>query len=291
MKKKCPKLTFVDAEKGLPQNLNFLEKAQVMSSMKQAEDAFVKQCELVRHESRQSMHKDLNCIKWPKPTYTKAGDLREIGEGKIKEHLSWLEEKTACIAWDSLRTLKSIYWLHIAQIITPSQPFRSKMDVLLGPLDWKEIDKAKVSIYSKQEAFMWRSSHGKLYANKDFVRMHIKSSAKCTYCEEEQQSTIHLYLECPRIQQLFACFEKQYKLEVKLSKAEKLIGIDPAVKRSKVVHKKLSILRREIYLHNHRDECLRWGQFLDFVDRVYTIEYGIADRRDRVQHHLKIWEK
>ena len=63
------------------------------------------------------------------------------------------------------------------------------------------------------------------------------------------------------------------------------------MERSKVVHKKLSILRREIYLHNHRDECLRWGQFLDFVDRIYTIEYGIADRRDRVQHHLKIWEK
>ena len=69
------------------------------------------------------------------------------------------------------------------------------MDILFSPLEWEKVDKAKVSIYSKQEAFQWRSTHGKLYGNRDFNRMHIKSSAKCTYCEEEQQTIIHLYAD------------------------------------------------------------------------------------------------
>ena len=172
MKKKCPQLTFALAGQDLPDSLNFLEKAQVMSEIHKAEENFIRQCDLVRHESRQSMHKQLNCIKWPKPTYSKTGEPREIGEGRIKDHIAWLEEKTDGTVWESLKTQRSIYWLHIAQIITPSQPFRSKMDALLGPIDWERIDKGKTSIYSKQEAFQWRSTHGKLYANNDFTRMH-----------------------------------------------------------------------------------------------------------------------
>ena len=68
MKEKCPQLTFETAQQDIPQNLNFLEKAQVKSEKKQAKENFLKQCNSVRHESKQSMHQHLNCIKWPKPT-------------------------------------------------------------------------------------------------------------------------------------------------------------------------------------------------------------------------------
>ena len=44
-------------------------------------------------------------------------------------------------------------------------------------------------------------------------------------------------------------------------------------------------------MNNHRDEHLRWEQYLDLVDKIYTIEYAIADRKDKVLQHLKIWEK
>ena len=150
MKEKCPKLTFALAfRRELPQNLNFLEKAQVKSVTQETEELFVKQWNMVRHESRQSMHKQLNCIKWPKPVYTNTGEEREIGEGRIKDHKTWLEEKTAGTVCESLKTQRSIYWLHIAQIITPSQPFRTKMDTLFGPLEWEKIDKYQSTLNKK----------------------------------------------------------------------------------------------------------------------------------------------
>ena len=121
--------------------------------------------------------------------------------------------------------------------------------------------------------------------------MGIKESASCGYCEEESQSLGHLFLKCRSIQQLFACFEKQFKLAEKLSELEKLIGVDPTKNRPKLIMKKLSILRRMIYQSNHKDEKPRWGKFLDLQEKIYTYEYAIADRNGKILQHLKHWEK
>ena len=41
---------------------------------------------------------------------------------------------------------------------------------------------------------------------------------------------------------------------------------------------------------NHKDEILRWGTYLEMIENIYTIEYAIADRNDRVLQHLQHWE-
>ena len=153
------------------------------------------------------------------------------------------------------------------------------------------IDKTKISLYSRQQSFHWRSTHGKLYGNKQFCGMGIKPNSNCPYCDETSQTICHLFLECKYTKQLFACFEKQFNLDRKLTDLEKLIGIDPSTSMTKLLIKKLSILRRSIYQHNHKDEKLRWGTYLDTIERVYVAEYAIADRNGRVLQHLKHWEK
>ena len=75
-------------------------------------------------------------------------------------------------------------------------------------------------------------------------------------------------------------------MDRKLTDIEKLIGMDPNQYMSKILRKKLSILRRSIYQKNHKDEKLRWEMFLDIVEKVYVAEYAIADRNGRVLQHL-----
>ena len=78
--------------------------------------------------------------------------------------------------------------------------------------DWKKVDRIKISNYSKQQAFGWRSTHGKLYGNKEFFRFGIKQSGKCGDCDDPRQSVEHLYTECSYSQRLFARFERKFKL-------------------------------------------------------------------------------
>jgi hypothetical protein len=68
---------------------------------------------------------------------------------------------------------RQLYWLNIAYVVPKSHPFRCKYDI-----DWKKVDRIKISNYSKQQAFGWRSTHGKLYGNKDFFRFRLKHSVK-----------------------------------------------------------------------------------------------------------------
>jgi hypothetical protein len=83
---------------------------------------------------------------------------------------------------------KSIIWLNLAYVVPKCHPFRCKYDI-----DWKKVDRIKISNYSKQQAFGWRSTHGKLYGNKDFFRFRVKQSGKCGYCDNPRQSVEHLY--------------------------------------------------------------------------------------------------
>ena len=120
--------------------------------------------------------------------------------------------------------------------------------------------------------------------------MNIKNSQNCQYCDEESQTVNHLYLGCKHTQKLFACFERYHGLDTKLTTVEKLIGYDPQVDRKKIILKKLNILRRAIHSYNHKDETLRWDVYQDLVDRVYTIEFSISERNDKILQHLEHWE-
>ena len=55
--------------------------------------------------------------------------------------------------------------------------------------------------------------------------------------------------------------------------------------------KKIGLLRKVIYQCNHRGDKPRWDNFLDLVEKVYTYEYAIADKNDRILQHLKVWGK
>ena len=124
LRKKCPELTIEQAKVELPDSLNFLEKAQVKSSLPFAITNLRKQSNAMAHEGKKVLHSNINCIKWPKPVYDAKGELRKIGEGRLKDHQSWLQEKFCVTSISSLCSLRSIYWLHISHIIPPPHPFR-----------------------------------------------------------------------------------------------------------------------------------------------------------------------
>ena len=75
-----------------------------------------------------------------------------------------------------------------------------------------------------------------------------------------------------------------------ITNCEKLMGIDPTKQRTKAMLKKLAILRNAIIMSNYRDEVLRWSMVLHRIDNVYTKEYAVANRQDKLQMHFKSWD-
>ena len=170
-------------------SLNFLEKSQLKYSLKEARISYEKQHNNVAYEGRKDLQRTLNCVKWPKPQYDDAGELWQVGEGRLKQHIKWLESKETTTDISSLRNLRNIYWSRIDNIIAPMHPYRNKMEAKYGDIDWSKIDKVKISNYSRMQSYIWRSTHGELFTNKHFHAMGIKQESRCELCNDEEPQT------------------------------------------------------------------------------------------------------
>ena len=157
-------------------------------------------------------------------------------------------------------------------------------------MNWEVADKLKLFNDSKMQSFMWRSKHGTLYARKDLKRFQYIQEQNCEQCIAPIQNVIHVYTECPRYQLLFANLEQHLKLTEKFSYAEKLVGIDSGMHRTKLQLKKLNILRKCMYDAVHAGATLRWEEMLSCVENLYVIEYAIADKNNSLLKHFKSWE-
>ena len=281
---KAPTLTFgeVRTKQFSEYKLNFLECGAVFNSLKEAEIAWDNKIkEIVKNTRERLFNKTTSRIKWPKGK-TVPGSALNMRE---KEN----ESIYGGILPSSLGKQRQIYQLLISQLVPRMNPFRSRIEATLGiQVRWEEIDRMNIFVDSKYQSFIWRSTHGLLYTNKEYKRFDVKEESKCP-CGEEQ-TLEHIMLQCRRSQHLFANFEKQYCLSEKLSDCEKLMGIGPNKERSISIYKKLNILRKAIIQSNYRDEILRWNTVLYKIDEEYVKEYAIAHKNDRMLQHFKAWD-
>ena len=264
-----------------------------MNKSKSVKDKMQDTRQIMSYNLRSRITKVTDAEKWIKPPamYKHRVKIRPpYPDSHLGSELIKLANKLEHKQWSDYKTQKQVYWLLIDHVIPHPHIYRTRIDGTYGTQDWKAIDGSKLYTYSKQIAFHWRSTHGKLYANKDFHRFKVKDTPNCTGCDNQNQDVDHLYTKCTRTNTLFANFHRHYKLDTPLTECEKLIGIDTTIQRSKLTLKRLGILRKAIYDHNHRDETLRWQGYLYLLERIYTMEYSIADSKGRLDRHFKAWD-
>jgi hypothetical protein len=78
-------------------------------------------------------------------------------------------------------------------------------------------------------------------------------------------------------------------LSVKLTETEKRIGLDNNSDRSRIINKKINVLRKCIYDAAHARVIPRWEQVVQNIDRLYVLEYSIGEKSGRVHKVLKEW--
>jgi hypothetical protein len=134
---------------------------------------------------------------------------------------------------------RQMYWFSVDQILPPPSPFRVRYDI-----DWTWVDSQKLFTESYMQAFLWRSTHGKL---SDLYRFGYTQDQTCDNCNHPRQTTEHLFLQCPPVLSLITQFEEHLGLSVNLTETEKRIGLDNNSDGSHIINKKINVLRKCIY--------------------------------------------
>jgi hypothetical protein len=160
---------------------------------------------------------------------------------------------------------REYYWLSVDQILPKPGPFRQRLDL---DLDWKRVDNLKLFASSSMQAFMWRSTHGKLYGQSELFRFNYVMEPDCHFCGHQKQNIVHVFTKCPRIQGPFANFRRHYNLEDPLTPVEMEVGMDTDKDRKKILLKRLNILRKYIYSCIHAKAMPKGEEVLYQIDHV-----------------------
>jgi hypothetical protein len=156
---------------------------------------------------------------------------------------------------------REYYWLSVDQILPKPGPFRQRLDL---DLDWKRVDNLKLFASSSMQAFMWRSTHGKLYGQSELFRFNYVMEPDCHFCGHQKQNIVHVFT--------------------------KEVGMDTDKDRKKILLKRLNILRKYIYSCIHAKAMPKWEEVLYQIDQAYVLEYAIADKAGAVHKVLREWD-
>jgi hypothetical protein len=251
--------------------------------------------EVKAFEAKKRWFAKLNCIHWPDPQDKRISKRKTTTsanpEGIWECAMNTLNSKYEELNWRWLHMSRRVYWAIVDHIVPKEVPYRLHIDREYGKQDWKKLDVEgrRISNYSKQIAFAFRSMNGLLYANKEFYKFQVKGSAECQLCDEPIQTVDHLYLDCRKVKDLFANFKIEYKVD-HLTELEKLMGHDTNSQLSQLNRKRLNILRKFIYNQNHLHETPRWASFRDYIGKAYVYEYSIAAKKGKLALHFQTWD-
>ena len=152
--------------------------------------------------------------------------------------------------------------------------------------DWTHMLKSstKHSRYTRSKAKLFEIWAGIAYANTAYKRFGHKNEAKCSFCNEERQNYIHLFIHCVGVNQFRE--KLRTKWDVAISKAEWFT--------SKHDNPEIAFLIREslVYIHrrNWEDVSLSTDQFEARIRSLEKIEANIAERKHNLFDHLVTWE-
>ena len=139
----------------------------------------------------------------------------------------------------------------------------------------------------KQE-FQFKLLSGAVYSNKAYHRMGHENSSNCTFCNAEEQTFIHTYLECPEVKLFRERLSSKWQGEV-MSKKRWYLGVSSSYE---VLEKCKNIIAKEanhfIFKKNFAGEKLSTEAFKNWLKSDEEPEEALASRVNKVfDHHLK----
>ena len=167
---------------------------------------------------------------------------------------------------------------------------------LKQPVTEKELTTAinKIQVITnvpKYRSFQYRLLHRAIITNVHLFHWGIKSSAECTFCDLKRETTVHLFLECERVQrvwtQLHSWLKQNFDVEAE----------DPTDLKRKLLCERDCVLTSFVYVvfcqYVYRQRCLKErlsvNEIINTVVNIEKTERYIATKNCKLVKHFKKW--
>ena len=159
--------------------------------------------------------------------------------------------------------------------------------------EWKNIflEIYQTSISSTLRAFQFKLLHQILATKRRLFLWKIKDSDQCSFCKEESETDIHLFIECPITVEFWNKVKNWYAnmtgIRVNLNKLNILFGYNlPKYPALNIV---ILVAKQYLFHCSFNDNLPFLTPFLEKLKTIKDVEYVIAYKNDKVMKHNNKW--
>ena len=148
------------------------------------------------------------------------------------------------------------------------------------------------SLFPKLKVFQYRVIHRNLVTNKDLMLWGIKQDNLCTFCNEEEETILHLLWECTfacRIwTQLFSWIYDNSEINIVFTPKDTLLGVEN-LDNNILYNTLFMIVKQYLYSCRCREILPNFNHLMKSIKEVILIEKYIAVKKNKLDIHNKKW--
>lgn len=193
---------------------------------------------------------------------------------------------------------KTFYKILTSDKVTDNKEKRQKWEQVLRTTiteeKWRQVNKSAFDtlIESKLTWFQFRINNRILATNSFLARIHIRNNNLCTFCELEEESLSHLFIECRHVKIIWTRFciwiREKCNFEISLKKEHCILGLYPH-KKQKAINKLIIWCKWIIYKNKLLGNIPVFLHIQRELKQYYETERFISYKNLNQEHFEKEW--
>lgn len=156
--------------------------------------------------------------------------------------------------------------------------------------DWKKIYILPfiTTNNSKLQWLQYRINHNILVTNQILNKIKIIDNSKCTFCEQEEETLVHIFWDCELVQNLFKEVNTWLN-NVNVSKKHMLFGNTDKMVKGNAYNIILLVIKQYIYTTRCLKKKLSLSLVKSMLKNTYELEKIAAIKKQRLDDFHLIW--
>ena len=191
------------------------------------------------------------------------------------------------------KTTNSLYKLYMNNR-TSNFKHKEKWETILGyPLNWKKIYTMPfvATIDTCIQAFQYKIINRIIPTNKYLFKCKLTNSSLCDLCSSNVESIVHLFWECPIIQDLWNSLKlylQTYNIQVEFNLHNVMFGLEKLHKYN-IANFMILLMKYFIFCSKYRHMIPNFQNFKNYLSIRINIERTIAIAKNKLHVHLQKW--
>ena len=159
-----------------------------------------------------------------------------------------------------------------------------------NPVNWDKIfiDNFKCSISTR--SFYFKLFHKAIALNNFLFKIKRKNSPNCSFCDNEPETYLHLFIECQTVKPIWddtiKTINQKIDKVVNFSIFKRMFGYE----KDMFLTYLFFMLKYYIYLCKFQSKIPKFQGFRTYIDYNKDLEYRIAKKKNKLPLHFKKWK-